>query len=140
MPQTEAGEAAAAATSGGDGGGTDEADAGDALDFSKMISSEVKDLKDVKKQPFVVHDTGVKTCMFVGMPLVSESTPGPCEVRLAVLCFMPHPSFAHLLQCASRAPVYTLSALTNQSTAAWRHRHLCPPPQLAPDPRATCHR
>lgn len=55
---------------------------GDALDFSKMISSEVKDLKDIKKQPFVVHDTGVKTCMFVGMPLVAEDKPGPCEVRL----------------------------------------------------------
>lgn len=58
-----------------------EEQAGDALDFSKMISSEVKDLKDVKKQPFVVHDTGVKTCMFVGMPLAAEDKPGPCEVR-----------------------------------------------------------
>ena len=49
-------------------------------DFSALISSEVKDLKDKKKQPFVGHDTGIKTCLFVHMPLVSKDTPGPNEV------------------------------------------------------------
>lgn len=50
-------------------------------DFSSLISSEVKNLKDKKKRPFVGHDTGIKTCLFIHMPLVSESTPGPNEVR-----------------------------------------------------------
>jgi hypothetical protein len=55
-------------------------------DFGALISNEVKDLKDAKKRPFVAHDTGIKTCMFVLMPLVSENTPGPCEVRKQLIC------------------------------------------------------
>ena len=63
-----------------DGGEADEEPGSAHEDFSALISSEVKDLKDKRKQPFVGYDTGIKTCLFVHMPLVSESTPGPNEV------------------------------------------------------------
>jgi hypothetical protein len=53
----------------------------DPANFSALISSEVKDLKDSKKRPFVPHETGIKTCMFLHMPLVSEHTPSPTQVR-----------------------------------------------------------
>eukprot|EP00892_Ulva_mutabilis_P004902 jgi/Ulvmu1/2784/UM140_0014.1 len=81
----QAPETAAAPAEADEGGSSDGDGAGDALDFGQLISSEVKDLKDKKKRPFVVHDTGIKTCMFLGMPLVSEATPGPCEVVTHVL-------------------------------------------------------
>lgn len=89
--------AASAADGGGEEGSNGDGGGGDALDFSKMISSEVKDLKDVKKQPFVVHDTGIKTCMFIGMPLVGADMPGPCEVRSAPLPPCPRGPAAHAL-------------------------------------------
>ena len=91
-----AGGAAAAADGGGEGVSDGDGGGGDALNFSKMISSEVKDLKDVKKQPFVVHDTGIKTCMFIGMPLAGADMPGPCEVRSAPLPPCPRAATASL--------------------------------------------
>lgn len=53
---------------------------GGAADFSALICSEVKDLKDSKKRPFVAHETGIKTCLFLHMPLVSSTSPTPNQV------------------------------------------------------------
>lgn len=53
---------------------------GGAADFGALISSEVKDLKDTKRRPFVGHETGIKTCLFLHMPLVSSTSPTPNQV------------------------------------------------------------
>ena len=50
-----------------------------ATDFSSLISDEVTDLRDKKKQRFRLHDTGLKNCMFIEMD-VDAGKPGPCEV------------------------------------------------------------
>jgi hypothetical protein len=55
-------------------------DGAEPANFDKLISDEVKGLKDSKKRPFLPHDTGLRTCLFMHMPLVSPSTPGPREV------------------------------------------------------------
>ena len=45
--------------------------AGSGNDISAMIAKEVADLKDEKKQRFLLHPTNVKGCIYVCLPLGS---------------------------------------------------------------------
>ena len=53
-------------------------------DFGSLLTDEVSALKDKKQQKFRVHDTGIRTVLFLEMPHVTKGA-GPCEVRCKFL-------------------------------------------------------